>query len=272
MGEKKRLDSLLLQRGLVSSRQQARSLILAGKVRVEGRMMDKAGALVPSAAQIDLDAEALCPYVSRGGVKLERALQEFTLSLAGKVALDAGASTGGFTDCLLQQGCRRVYAVDVGYGQLAWKLRQDPRVVVMERRNIRYLIPEDLPERVDLATLDLSFISLTLVLPAVKEMLTPEGEIVALVKPQFEVGKGEVGKGGVVRDPQMHGRVLWKVIRCADELGLSVEGMIRSPLKGPKGNVEYLIYLRPSPPKFPPEELSALVFQVVTSTEHPHFP
>lgn len=268
MGEKKRLDSLLLQRGLVSSREQARSLILAGKVRVEGQMTDKAGTLVSFAAQIELEGEALCPYVSRGGVKLERALQELGLFPVGKVALDAGASTGGFTDCLLQRGCRRVYAVDVGYGQLAWKLRQDPRVVVMERRNLRYLTPEDLPERVDLATLDLSFISLTLVLPAIKELLTPEGEIVALVKPQFEVGKGEVGKGGVVRDPQKRGRALWKVIRCAEGLGLSLEGLIRSPLKGPKGNVEYFVHLRPSPPKFTPEELSALVSQVITSSEN----
>ncbi|MBI2876568.1 MAG: TlyA family RNA methyltransferase [Candidatus Tectomicrobia bacterium] len=267
MGERKRLDSLLLERGLVPSRQQARSLILAGKVRVEDQVIDKAGALVSLEARIAVEAEAHCPYVSRGGLKLERALEAFALSLAGKVALDAGASTGGFTDCLLQRGCRRVYAVDVGYGQLDWKLRQDPRVVVIERQNLRYLTPQDLPEPVDLVTLDLSFISLTLVLPVVQKLLPPTGEIVALVKPQFEVGKGEVGKGGVVRDPQKHACVLQKVIECAEALGLFLQGLIRSPLKGPKGNIEYLVHLQPSPTQRSSEEVAAWISQAVACSD-----
>lgn len=249
-----------MERGWVSSRQRARGLILAGDVLVDGQVMDQVGRLVDQDASIEIKGKALCPYVSRGGWKLESALEGFSCSVLDKVAMDVGASTGGFTDCLLQKGCRRVYAVDVGYGQLAWTLRQDPRVISLERQNIRYLSPDDLPERADLATIDVSFISLSLVLPAVKELVVRAGDILCLVKPQFEVGKGEVGKGGVVRDPQKHEQVLRKVIARADDLGLWTLGLIRSPLKGPKGNVEFFLHLRSDsqrPPDYPiPEQAS----------------
>lgn len=261
--EKKRLDSLLLEQGWVSSRQRARGLILAGDVLVDGQVMDQVGRLVDQDAFIKIKGEALCPYVSRGGWKLESALEGFSCSVLDKVALDVGASTGGFTDCLLQKGCRRVYAVDVGYGQLAWTLRQDHRVVLLERQNIRYLSPDDLPERADLATIDVSFISLSLVLPAVKELVVRAGDILCLVKPQFEVGKGEVGKGGVVRDPQKHEQVLRKVIARADDLGLWTLGLIRSPLKGPKGNVEFFLHLRSDSQRPSEEQISRWIAGVV---------
>ena len=239
---KERLDTLLVDRGLAETRAKAQALILAGRVEVAGAAVTKAGTLVSGDAPVTVKAGA-SPYVSRGGEKLAGALAHFQVNPAGKVAMDVGASTGGFTDCLLQQGVSKVYAVDVGYGQLDASLRQDPRVVVLERRNIRYLPPEDVPEPVDLITLDLSFISLTLVLPKVLEFLRPGGEILALVKPQFEVGKGQVGKGGVVRDLKMQQEAVEKVARAARSLGLQVSPPFPSTLKGPKGNQEYFLYL-----------------------------
>ncbi len=248
---KMRLDQLLLARGLAESRSQAQALILAGRVLVAGTALTKAGSLVPEDADLAVKAPPT-QYVSRGGEKLAAALAHFRVSPAGKVALDAGASTGGFTHVLLTLGAARVYAVDVGYGQLDPSLRRDPRVVVRERRNLRRLGPEDVPEPVDLVTLDLSFISLTLVLPKILEFLQPRGEVLALVKPQFEVGKGQVGKGGVVRDPRLQEEAVAKVARAAAALGFQVSPAFPSPLKGPKGNQEYFLYLigPPSPPDF----------------------
>ncbi|MDP2044865.1 MAG: TlyA family RNA methyltransferase, partial [Deltaproteobacteria bacterium] len=238
---KTRLDLLLVERGLAKSRAQAQAVILAGRVAVEGVSLPKAGALVPEAARVAVRESP--PFVSRGGEKLAGALDYFAVSPAGKVALDTGASTGGFTHVLLTRGASRVYAVDVGYGQLDLSLRNDPRVVVLERVNIRYLPAATIPEPIDLATLDLSFISLTLVLPKILELLRPGGEIVALVKPQFEVGKGQVGKGGVVRDPQLQEAAVQKVAAAALALGLKVSPAFPSPLKGPKGNQEYFLYV-----------------------------
>jgi len=233
------LDVLLVERGLAESREKAKRLIMAGEVLVGDRVVDKPGTRVAEDAEIRL--RATLPYVSRGGLKLEAALDRFGVAVAGEVAADIGASTGGFTDCLLQRGAARVYAIDVGYGQLAWRLRNGPRVVVLERTNIRYL--EGLPEPVDLATVDVSFISLELVLPVVVRLLKPEGEIIALIKPQFEAGREHVGKGGVVRDPEVHRSVLEGITAWALEHGLAVRGLMRSPLKGPAGNVEFLAYL-----------------------------
>jgi len=236
---KKRLDVLLVERGLVESRERGRRLIRAGQVLVDGRVVDKPGAQVAGGADIRLQAKL--PYVSRGGLKLEAALDKFDVQVTGAVAADVGASTGGFTDCLLQRGARKVYAIDVGYGQLAWRLRRDPRVVVMERINVRYL--ESLPEPIDLATVDVSFISLELVLPNVVGWLKPTGDIIALIKPQFEAGRAEVGKGGVVKDPEVHRAVLAKVLGWALDHGLTVQGLMTSSLRGPAGNVEFLAHL-----------------------------
>jgi 23S rRNA (cytidine1920-2'-O)/16S rRNA (cytidine1409-2'-O)-methyltransferase len=237
--KKKRLDVLLVERGLVESRERGKRLIMAGEVLVDGQVMDKPGMRV--AGGVDVRLKAKPPYVSRGGLKLEAALDSFDVQVAGAVAADVGASTGGFTDCLLQRGVSRVYAIDVGYGQLAWRLRQHPRVVVMERVNVRYL--ESLPEPIDLATVDVSFISLELVLPSVMGWLKPAGDIIALIKPQFEAGRAEVGKGGVVKDPQVHRAVLGKILSWALDHGLAVRSLIASPLKGPAGNVEFLAHL-----------------------------
>ncbi|TAJ99804.1 MAG: TlyA family RNA methyltransferase [Candidatus Manganitrophaceae bacterium] len=240
---KERLDLLLQARGLAESRERARSLILSGSVLVDGKKVEKAGAQVPQDAEIVLLGPA-SPYVGRGGTKLEAALDAFRPDLSGKVAIDVGASTGGFTDCLLQRGTARVYAVDVGYGQLAWRLRQDPRVIVLERSNIRTLPAEAIPEPVDLATIDVSFISLEKVIPAVLPFLRPLGEIIALVKPQFEVGKGEVGRGGIVRSPEKHQSVLNRIFSQAPTWGLEIGGSIPSPILGQKGNAEFLVYFR----------------------------
>jgi 23S rRNA (cytidine1920-2'-O)/16S rRNA (cytidine1409-2'-O)-methyltransferase len=239
---KQRLDLLLVARGLAESREQAQRLIMAGEVLVEEQVSDKPGRAVPVDAAIRVRRPL--PYVSRGGQKLAAALDAFGLDVTGLTAVDVGASTGGFTDCLLQRGAAKVYAIDVGYGQLAWKLRSDPRVVALERTNIRYL--EALPDGVlaDLAVIDASFISLALVLPPTLRLLTPVGQVVALIKPQFEAGKDDVGKGGVVRDARVHRRVLEETVALAHELGLSVAGLIPSPLLGPAGNVEFLIHLR----------------------------
>ena len=242
MGTRERIDKLLLDRGLVTSREAGRARILAGEVLVDERPVTKAGSLVDATAAIRLKSIA-APYVSRGGTKLAKALNEFKIAVAGKSALDVGASTGGFTDCLLQHGAARVFAVDVGYGQLDWRLRNDPRVVVLEKTNVRYLEVSALPSRVGVATVDVSFISLKLVLPSIKNLLEPGADVVALIKPQFEVGKGQVGKGGVVRSPEDHQRVIQEIAAAAAALGFSVHGVIESPLLGPKGNKEFLIHL-----------------------------
>jgi 23S rRNA (cytidine1920-2'-O)/16S rRNA (cytidine1409-2'-O)-methyltransferase len=236
--ERERLDVLLHKTGLAESREQARRLIMAGQVSVGGATVDKPGTrVVPTAA---LHIEARPRYVSRGGLKLEAALTAFAVDVRGLVAADIGASTGGFTDCLLQHGAARVYAVDVGYGQLAWGLRQDRRVVVMERVNARHL--QTLPEPIDLTTIDVSFISLKLVLPAVIPLLKPIGQIVALAKPQFEAGRTQVGKGGVVRDSAVHHAVLRDLLAWASAHGLQTQGLIASPLRGPAGNIEFLVH------------------------------
>jgi len=242
--ERKRLDLLLVDRGLVESREQARRLIMAGAVVVNEQRVDKPGMLIAQSASLRVKDEARSRYVSRGGYKLEAALQAFALDVQDVVALDVGASTGGFTDCLLQHGAARVYAVDVGYGQLAWSLRQDPRVVSLERCNIRLLDATALPETPTLAVIDASFISLTLVIPKVVELIAPDGILIALVKPQFEVGKGKVGKGGVVRDPTLHAAVIAHLQAHAEQWQVEVKGVVESPLLGPKGNKEFLLYLQ----------------------------
>lgn len=239
MTEKKRLDILLVEKGLVRSRARAQRLIMAGEVLVNGQVVDKPGTRVSPDASIEILAPL--PYVSRGGLKLEAALDAFHLAVEGLIAADVGASTGGFTDCLLQRGAARVYAIDVGYGQLAWQLRRDPRVVVMERTNARYL--ERLPEPVDLVVIDVSFISLELILPRAVDWLRADGQIIALIKPQFEAGPEQVGRGGVVKDPAVHAAVLRRIAHWAIERGLAVHGLMASPLLGPAGNVEFLIYL-----------------------------
>ncbi|MBI2985768.1 MAG: TlyA family RNA methyltransferase [Deltaproteobacteria bacterium] len=243
MGKRERLDRLLVERGLATSREEGRSRILAGEVLVNDQPAAKAGSLVDVDALIRIRGKPL-PYASRGGIKLEKALKEFQVEVKEKVVLDVGASTGGFTDCLLAYGARKVYAVDVGYGQLDWKLRNDPRVVVLEKRNIRYLEAHELPEPPQLATIDVSFISLRLVLPRVKGLLTSNGAILALIKPQFEVGKGKVGKGGVVRSHEEQLRVVEEIREAAVSLKMEVAGVTESPLLGPKGNREFFIYLR----------------------------
>jgi len=239
---KERLDKILLSRGLAASRERARALILAGRVLVAEQVIDKAGTLVAEDAMIRLRGEDI-PFVSRGGVKLAGGLDVFPVRVEDVVAIDVGASTGGFTDCLLQRGARRVYAVDVGYGQLDWRLREDSRVVNMERTNIRHLTPADLPENPTLAVIDASFISLEKVLPPTLALLAPVADVVALIKPQFEVGKGAVGKGGVVRDADQHDAVVEKIRGFCEELGCTVLGVTESPLLGPKGNREFLIAL-----------------------------
>jgi 23S rRNA (cytidine1920-2'-O)/16S rRNA (cytidine1409-2'-O)-methyltransferase len=239
---RERADKRVVDAGLAESRTRAQALILAGQVVIGEHAVEKPGQLVDADAPVRLKGEAM-PYVSRGGLKLERALDHFRLDVRGRSALDAGASTGGFTDCLLQRGAARVCAVDVGYGQLAWKLQQDPRVTSIERTNARALKPSDLPFRPDLVVCDVSFISLTLVLPALVACAAPGAPVVALVKPQFEVGKDEVGKGGVVRDPALRQNAVDKCADAARALGCAVLGVIESPITGPAGNVEYLMLL-----------------------------
>lgn len=242
MGTRKRLDKLLLDRGLVASREEGRGRILAGDVLVNEQPSTKAGSLIDQDAAIRVKPKAR-PYASRGGSKLETALQRFDIDVGGKIILDVGASSGGFSDCLLAHGARQVFAVDVGYGQLDWRLRNDPRVVVFEKTNIRCLELSALPCPADLATIDVSFISLKLVLPNVKALLRPEHQIIALIKPQFEVGKGKVGKGGVVRSHEEHQRVIEEIEAAATTLGYHVLGVIESPLLGPAGNKEFFIHL-----------------------------
>jgi 23S rRNA (cytidine1920-2'-O)/16S rRNA (cytidine1409-2'-O)-methyltransferase len=237
-----RLDLLLLQKGLVTSRNQAQALISTGKVRVEGNIIDKAGYRFSADAQIEL-AKPLHPYVSRGGIKLAHALDHFAMDVHGLVCMDIGASTGGFTDCLLQKGAAKVYAVDVGYGQLDWRLRNDKRVVSIERTNIRYLPLDALDSQIYLTTIDTSFISLRLVIPSILPFMHRESRIIALVKPQFEVGKGKVGKGGIVKDPKLHHDVLDRLNIFCNKLKLTVMGVTPSPILGAKGNKEFLMLI-----------------------------
>jgi len=239
--KKVRLDRLLLDRGLVESRQKARAVILQGNVIVDGNVTVKAGTPVRRDALIEILSSM--PYVSRGGLKLKAALKGFNIDVRGKVAMDIGASTGGFTDCLLQHGVKRVYAIDVGYGQLDWRLRNDRRVILLERTNIRYLDREAIPEEVDLITIDVSFISLLKVIPKAMEFLSPRGEIIALIKPQFELQKKDVGKGGIVRDESKRLEAIERVRKGARQWNLEVRDVLESPIRGSKGNVEYFIYL-----------------------------
>jgi 23S rRNA (cytidine1920-2'-O)/16S rRNA (cytidine1409-2'-O)-methyltransferase len=258
---KVRLDVLLVQQGLVPSREVGQRLIMAGQVRVNGELSDKPGRRVAADAVVTVKARP--PYVSRGGLKLAAALERFELDVEGWVVADVGASTGGFTDCLLQRGASRVYAIDVGYGQLAWSLRQDARVVVMERTNARYL--EKLAEPVDLVTIDASFISLKLLLPAVARWLAEGGLVIALIKPQFEAGRRQVGKGGVVRDPAVHRQVLLELLNWAAAQGWGVQGLMPSPLRGPAGNVEFLAHLKLDAPSA--LEIESTVTAVLAAAE-----
>lgn len=239
---KERLDVLLVKRNLASSREKAKAIIMSGNVFVDGQREDKAGTAFPEEVSIEVKGHTL-PYVSRGGLKLEKAIRNFDVSVKGKVCTDVGASTGGFTDCMLQNGAVKVFAIDVGRGQLDWKLRQDDRVVCMEKTNIRYVTPEDLGESIDFSSIDVSFISLTKVLQPVSNYLTANGQIVALIKPQFEAGREKVGKKGVVRDASTHVQVIQKVIDYALSIGLRVCNLEFSPIRGPEGNIEYLIHL-----------------------------
>lgn len=233
-----------MERGLASSCQKAKGLIMAGSVWVGGRKVTKAGAEFPIDVEVEVKESPLRRYVSRGGLKLEAAIKEFGLSIQGKVCLDVGASKGGFTDCLLKNGAEKVYALDVGYGQLDWKLRNDPRVVNIERTNIRYFKGGEIKSPIDLATIDVSFISLDKVLPKVRELIGEGGEMVSLIKPQFEAGREKVRTGGVVKDRKVHQEVIDKIKLLAKDLGLEVKGLISSPIKGPAGNIEYFIYLK----------------------------
>ncbi len=240
---KERLDVLLVQKGLAPSREKAKTMIMEGNVFVDHQREDKAGTFFDPSVNIEIHGNTL-RYVSRGGLKLEKAMAQFGIALDDKVCMDIGASTGGFTDCMLQNGASKVYAVDVGYGQFAWKLRQDPRVVCMEKTNIRYVTPEDIADALDFASVDVSFISLTKVLGPAKELLKDGAEMVCLIKPQFEAGKEKVGKKGVVRDPAVHIEVIERVILFAQSIGFGVLHLDYSPIKGPEGNIEYLVHLK----------------------------
>lgn len=257
---KKRLDILLCERGLAESRQRAQAIIMAGQVYVAGRKVDKAGSPIEETAEIEVRGKTLA-YVSRGGLKLEKAMQVFPIDLKDAVCGDIGASTGGFTDCMLQNGAKRVYAVDVGYGQLAWSLRSDERVVCMERTNARYLTHEQIPDELDFASIDVSFISLRLILPAVRGLLREGGHVACLVKPQFEAGKEKVGKKGVVRDPQVHLEVLRQFLVNANDADFAVKDITFSPVRGPEGNIEYLGFLETGAGPAWAGDLDALVAQ-----------
>lgn len=243
---KERLDVLLVNRGLALSREKAKAVIMAGKVYVDGQKEDKAGTTFEENVKIEVRGSTL-KYVSRGGLKLEKAIERFKVAPAGKVCMDVGASTGGFTDCMLQNGAVLVYAVDVGHGQLDWKLRNNPDVVCMEKTNIRYVTPEDIGERPAFVSIDVSFISLTKVLGPVRELMEPDGEAVCLIKPQFEAGREKVGKKGVVRDPDVHQEVIERVVDFAHSLDFETKGLEFSPIKGPEGNIEYLLWLQKRP-------------------------
>jgi len=238
---KQRLDIFLTEKNFFDSRTRAQSMIMAGKILVNGQKIDKAGTLIPPDAQIKILGEEM-PFVSRGGLKLQKALDVFKIILSGKIAVDVGASTGGFTDCMLQHGAKKVYAIDVGYGQLAWKLRSDVRVVNMERTNIRNVTKKDFYDEIDFVSIDVAFISLEKVLPVVFDVLKDSGEVVALIKPQFEAGREHVGKKGVVRDKKIHAAVIEKILNFAAGVGFGVKGLDFSPVKGPEGNIEYLAH------------------------------
>ena len=243
---KERLDVLLVNRNLAESREKAKAIIMSGIVYVDGQKEDKAGTMFEDTVSVEVRGHTLA-YVSRGGLKLEKAMTHFGVTLNGKICMDVGASTGGFTDCMLQNGAVKVYSVDVGHGQLAWKLRNDERVVCMEKTNIRYVTPEDIPDRIQFASIDVSFISLTKVLGPVKELLTEDGQIVCLIKPQFEAGREKVGKKGVVREKSTHLEVIESVIAFAKGIGFGILNLEFSPIKGPEGNIEYLLYLQNHP-------------------------
>ncbi len=262
---KERLDKLLVQLYPELSRERAKALIMAGEVFVDGQREDKAGAGIKPDSKIEVRGKAQ-PYVSRGGFKLEKAFEAFQLNVEGCVCADAGASTGGFTDCMLQHGARKVYAIDVGYGQLDWKLRNDERVICMEKTNVRYVTPEQFDEAVDFSSADLSFISLTKVLPAICGYLSESGQITALVKPQFEAGREKVGKKGVVRDPGVHEQVISDVVQYAADMGLLVKGLTFSPIKGPEGNIEYLLWMQ----KANDQSRSAAYLQSFTESDKIH--
>ena len=255
---KKRLDVLLVERGSADSRQKAQAMIMAGQIYAGERRCDKAGQMLDEETVLEVRGQTM-PYVSRGGLKLEKAMKVFPITLKDKVAADIGASTGGFTDCMLKNGASKVYAVDVGYGQLAWVIRSDPRVVCLERTNARYLTREQVPEPLDFASVDVSFISLGLILPALRPLLKDGGEAVTLVKPQFEAGREKVGKKGVVRDPDVHREVLEQFFRQVEQSGFSVRGLDFSPIRGPEGNIEYLGYLRVGPGENRAYDLKELV-------------
>ena len=257
---KERLDVLLVNRGLAPSREKAKTMIMEGNVFVNNNREDKAGATFPDDCKIEIHGKTL-QYVSRGGLKLEKAMKHFGISLDGKVCMDIGASTGGFTDCMLQNGASKVYAVDVGYGQFAWKLRQDERVVCMEKTNIRYVTPEQIDDALDFASVDVSFISLTKVLIPARALLKDAGQMVCLIKPQFEAGREKVGKKGVVRDKKVHEEVIEKVVGFALENGFSIHNLEYSPIKGPEGNIEYLVYIEKS--ENPQKEESVDIHAVV---------
>lgn len=239
---KERIDTLLVCKNLAESRTKAQAIIMAGEVFVNQQKVDKPGTMVAADAEIEVRGSN-CPYVSRGGLKLEKALRSFGVDPTGYVCSDSGASTGGFTDCLLQKGAKKVFAIDVGYGQLAWKIREDPRVVCMERTNIRRVTPEDIGQPLDLSVVDVSFISLKIVLPVIKALLKPTGQVLCLIKPQFEAGKEKVGKKGVVRDPAVHEEVLRNFICLAESLQFCIRNLTFSPVKGPEGNIEFLAHL-----------------------------
>ena len=263
--EKERLDVLLVQLGLANSRELAKAYIMAGNVYVDGQKEDKAGTKVAVNADIEVKGSQM-KYVSRGGYKLEKAINEFGVQLEGKICLDIGASTGGFTDCMLQNGASKVYAIDVGYGQFAWKLRQDERVVCLEKTNVRYVTHEQVPDEGDFASIDVSFISLTKVLPAVLGVLGPNGQLVCLIKPQFEAGREKVGKKGVVRDINVHREVIEMIVNYVRAQNLGILALDFSPIKGPEGNIEYLIYLDKSQTGMTEEEVTARLEEVVAQS------
>lgn len=246
---KERLDVLLVKKNLAESREKAKAVIMSGIVYVDGQKEDKAGSMFEDTALVEVRGSTL-KYVSRGGLKLEKAMEQFGVGLSGKVCMDVGASTGGFTDCMLQNGAKKVYSVDVGHGQLAWKLRNDERVVCMEKTNIRYVTPEEIPERIQFVSIDVSFISLTKVLGPVQALMEPEGDVVCLIKPQFEAGREKVGKKGVVRDPAVHLEVIQMVASFAGSIGFEALHLDFSPIKGPEGNIEYLLHLKNHPGGF----------------------
>lgn len=263
--EKERLDVLLVQQGLASSRELAKAYIMAGNVYVDGQKEDKAGTKVAVTAKLEVKGNQM-KYVSRGGYKLEKAMDVFGIRLDGKICLDIGASTGGFTDCMLQNGASKVYAIDVGYGQFAWKLRNDERVVCLEKTNVRYVTHEQVPDEGDFASIDVSFISLTKVLPAVLGVLGEKGQMVCLIKPQFEAGREKVGKKGVVRDSSVHREVIEMIVEYVRTQSLGILGLDFSPIKGPEGNIEYLIYLDKSRSGMHEDEVQARVDIVVAQS------